>query len=283
MTGDLKHKNNLFRLVGKTCIIMLAVLSFAFNIQAQHRKPPFQIPTDANAINKAVNRAIDSLVNNNRPKKKPPVQADPSGGTTPEQPAASTNPNQPRVSPTVPNSIDPGRPAAGPTTSGTVDTRPHIANPIAPGSPSPEPPVASPTKTVEPTPSDVILGANNSSPNSPAQSPRPINRNIAPHDPPAPFPIEILVIIALLAALLIAVLVIGMIRHARIEKLNSLIISPAHVAIRPFADANPKLEVEGGDLPGIDLRLGIKLNLDAGRQSGSELSEDQPRGVFNYD
>jgi hypothetical protein len=274
MTGDLKHKNNLFQLVGKTCIIMLAVLSFAFNIQAQRKKPPFQIPTDANAINKAVDRAIDSLVNNNRPKKKPPVQADPSGGTTPEQPAASTNPDQPRVSPTVPNSTDPGRPAAGPTTSGTASPVQHIANPVAPASPSPEPPVASPTKTVEPTPSDVNLGANNSSPNSLAQSPRQIDRNIAPHDPPAPFPIEILVIIALLAALLIAVLVMGMMRHARIERMNSLIISPAHVGIRPLADANPKLEVEGGDLPGSDLHLGIKLNLDPGRQSSSKLSED---------
>jgi hypothetical protein len=95
-------------------------------------------------------------------------------------------------------------------------------------------------------------------------------------------------ILAIIAAILIAVLSSGVILYKLFGPKNgvnnragpangteNVITPPAMtVKIQPSVDTNPKLEIEGGELPSLDTGISLRLKLDPGRQSFQAPSEE---------
>jgi hypothetical protein len=94
--------------------------------------------------------------------------------------------------------------------------------------------------------------------------------------PPSGWPGIVTILIAVVILLAVLVLLIGgYVLWKKTVPTKAAVIAPAYPQpeIKLVPDANPKLDIDEGDLPSMNVNIGLKLKTDPGKQSLSKAEE----------
>ncbi len=279
-----KRKKNGFWFLAKAAFILLMALSFASQLPAQTQRTPENNRSGNSAVQEALKKLLEQLANRaNRPKQPDNRQNDP------RQP--DNRPNNTNTSPGQTNKNTNTRPAN--TGNGNKNTS---GSNNAAGNNS-----ADNSGTGSATNNATNNAVNNSLPNNNANVPTPANSSsngnsntniaapannintntnigsgtIAGSDTPPPGQWPYLLILIIAALVTIGIFTFAGIRYALSRgggpaPQTAAAITAPEISIGLRPDADPKLEIEGGDVPSLDTGISLKFKFDPGSHYISE-------------
>lgn len=279
-----KRKKSGFWFLAKTAFVLLMALSFASQVPAQTQKTPETNRSGNSAVQEALKKLLEQLANraNKRPNQPDNRQTDPkqpdnrpNGPNTPGQTNKNTNTRPANTVNGNKNTSGSNNTAGNNSAvnSGAGPATNNATNNALPNTPN------APNNNV-----NAQTPGNSGNSNTNIAAPANINTNtntnigsgtIAGSDtsPPGQWPYMLILLIAALVT--IGIFTFAGIRYALSRgggpapQTAAAITAPEiNIGLRP--DANPKLEVAGGDVPSLDTGISLKFKFDPGSHYISE-------------